>query len=151
MPEKGQGCDEDYERRVDGPLRDDRAQRLWEGHTLPTFQYPAARYLTGTWYDEACRVGNEDAVDGDALARLLSQWLKGLLPSPTSKRLGQNAEREREEHPRPIHLVQHHVADALDVETTIHPIKYGTTQKQGCRHLNDRVYGLLRFHCLAKL
>ena len=39
-----------------------------------------------------------------------------LLPSPSSKHLSQYAKWKRQQHPRPVHLVHHHVLDAMEVQ-----------------------------------
>ena len=55
--------------------------------------------------------------------------IERLLPAPAPKHLRHNAERKRQEHPRPIHLIGQYMLDAAEVLTTIHPIENGSSQQ----------------------
>ena len=61
-----------------------------------------------------------------------SQVLDGiqrLFPSPTTKHLCQYAEGETQQHPCPVHLVCHDMADATEVLSAVHPVQNRTSQE----------------------
>ena len=60
---------------------------------------------------------------------MLVDGLQRLLPSPASEHLRQNAEGKGEEHPRPVHLVGHHMHESPEILTTVHPKQNGTSQQ----------------------
>ena len=62
---------------------------------------------------------------------MLVDGLQCLLPSPTSEHLSQDAEREGEQHPRPVHLFCQHMLETREILTSVHPIKDGPTQQDG--------------------
>ena len=136
-----------HDERIDSSLRDHGAQRLRKRDVFPSLQYAAARKLTHAWDDERHGIAQENGVDANGSTRLLSYRLQRLLPAPSAESLCQYAERKREQHPCPIHFVEHHVLDALPILTTIHPIENCTAQDE--RHQNFG-YGLHDLHCMRK-
>ena len=138
---------EHHDERIDSSLRDHGAQRLRKRDVFPSLQYAAARKLTHAWDDERHGIAQENGVDANGSTRLLSYRLQRLLPAPSAEGLCQYAEGKREQHPCPIHFVEHHVLDALPILTTIHPIENCTAQDE--RHQNFG-YGLHDLHCMRK-
>ena len=80
----------------------------------------------------------------DTRARMFAQRLQRLLPSPSAKHLSQDAEGEGEQHPRPVHFMEQHVANAPEIESPVHPIENGSAQKQ--RQNNPRRIAQSLFH-----
>ena len=77
-------------------------------------------------------------MNADRVSRVLANRFEGLTPTPATKHLSQDAKGERQEHPRPVHLVGHHVANLLPVLAAIHPVEDGRAQYQ--RHQNLQYY-----------
>ena len=77
---------------------------------------------------------------------MLADGVQCLLPPPAPHGLCQDAEGERQQHPRPVHFVQHDVAHHLEVEVTIHPVKYGTAQSERHHDFQQVAAKGLAFH-----
>ena len=75
---------------------------------------------------------------------------KTLLPPPSTESLRQNTKGKRDNHPRPIHLVQENMTNAREVETAIHPIQDGTSKQKGKYYLDDLIEQFLCIHILSK-
>lgn len=140
--ESDQGHDGDKQ-RVDGALCDHRAQCLGKGHAVVAPQYAAACYLADAGNDQAHGVGEEYRVEADRPAWPLAHRLQCLAPSPSPECLSQHPERQRQQHPSPVHLVEHHLSHAIEVEAAIHPVEYRPTQRERQHHFYRVVSKLL--------
>ena len=80
-------------------------------------------------------------------AGLFAHGFQRLTPTPATEHLSQYAKGEREQHPRPVHLVGHDVQDGLPVFATVHPIEDARAQYQRHQYLQ---YYTARLHCVCK-
>ena len=125
-----QTCDEHHQQRVDHALGHHRTQGLGERHAVVALQHRAARELADARHDERRGVAQEYGIHRHALPRVLSRGLQGLPPAPAADCLRQDAEGERQQHPRPVHVVEQHLLDLREVKIAIHPIKNGAAQEE---------------------
>ena len=68
------------------------------------------------------------------------------MPSPAAKSLRQDAERERKQHPRPVHFVQQDTLHLAKVKTSIHSVEYQSAKQQRECHLKLVVYDFFELH-----
>ena len=146
-----QSDDEQHQQHIDDTLGDHRAQGFRERDALPALQHTATCELADTGNDQRGGIAEEDAVGYDAISRLLAQRLQRLLPAPSTYSHRQNAKGKRQQHPRPVHLVEHHLAHPLEVEAAIHPVKDGATQQQGQHYLHHVAHRAFLVHHACKV
>ena len=127
--------DSEHEQHVDHALGDHRAQGAREGDALPALHHAASREFADAGHHQRGGIAQEDAVHADGAPGLAHHGLQRLPPAPATQCLGQDAEGEAEQHPRPVHLVQYHLPDAVEVEATVHPVQDGSAQQQGQQYL----------------
>ena len=120
------------DQRVNGPLGNYRPQSLGEGESVVALQHPTARKLADAWNHQTGSIGQKHCIHAHRSPCPRSYHrLQCLFPSPASERLCQNTEGKAEQHPRPVHLLGHHMEETTEVLTTVHPIENRPTQQDG--------------------
>ena len=65
-----------------------------------------------------------------------------IMPAP--EHLCQYAERERGNHPPPVHVALQHALHRVDVKAAVHPVQYRTAQEDGQQYVED--FADMTFH-----
>lgn len=147
LPQQGDAGDGKHQQGVDGTLGDHGAKGLGERHSIVLAKDATACELADARHDKGGGIAHEDAVDAGHGTGMLANRTKSLTPAPATEHLGKGTEGHGEKHPRPVHLVKHHVLDAPEIEVTVHPVEDGRSQhyRHGNLH-HARQYSLLCCH-----
>ena len=127
--------DENDQQRVDGAFRDHRSQRFRKRNAVFLAQNAAAQKLSASGNQQRGRIRQKHGIDAHGSPRLLAQRLQRLPPPPSSENLRHDAERKRQQHPRPRHLAREYIANALEVEIAIHPVENRPAQHKRNNHV----------------
>lgn len=132
--------DEQHYNTVHRALGDHGAERLGKCHAIIALEHAAAHELTHAGNEQTGGIAEEDGVDRSAESCMLTDGFQCLSPSHAAEQLGGDAEGQRQQHPSPVHLIPHGVADQAEVKVAVHPIEDGSSQYEGKKHFGDLLY-----------
>lgn len=135
-----------HQQRVYSPFRDYCAKSLCKRHPVATVENTAARKLSYPRNHQTGGVGQEYGVDACGETGPLPYRLKRLPPSDAPEQLCRNAERQGENHPCPIHIIEHHTLYPLKVKVAVHPIQYHAAQDDRQQELHRNIQYLASSH-----
>ena len=95
------------------------------------FQCAATGYFAHARNDQAGCIRQKYGIDASAAARLFAQRFERHFPTPGARHLWQYAERKRQQHPRPVHLVGDALKKIGPVGASIHPPQNAQSEQKG--------------------
>ena len=124
-------------RHIHHALRDHRAHAAGEVAAVVALQHPAAQYFAHARNHQRAGIAEEHRIDTRVRACLLAQRTQQLTPAQGTEHLGQDAEGERQPHPRPVHLAGEGRFQRRPVKAAVHPPQNGSTERHGEQNFED--------------
>ena len=112
---------QDDDQRVHHALTHHRAQGFGKRCAVALLQRTAACHLADAGYDKARSVRQEYRIDTSATSGVLVEWCQCNLPAQCADDAGQNAKKQGQSHPSPVHLVKDSVCKVIPIGITVHP------------------------------
>ena len=128
LQQEGGSSDEQDANGVDDALGDHCAQCLAEVHAIGLVEHSTTGELTHARDNQIGSIGDENGIYTVGFFRMLTQRLKGLLPTQATEHMTQYAKKQRQCHPVPRHLMRQHFADAGKVVVAIDKIEHKDAQ-----------------------
>lgn len=107
LAKQGDACDEKHQKGVNHTFRNHGTETLGKRGAVVATQESAAHHLADARYHQTDGIGDKDAMDATAAARMFVHGIERLFPAPSSHHLCQDAERQRQEHPLRVHVAPH--------------------------------------------